>query len=220
MRVLAVDTATPNGSVALVRQGTVEAEVRFGDVSTHSAWVVPAVEFVLGRSGLRPEDVDGFAATVGPGSFTGLRIGLGTVQGMALAAARPSVGLPTLDVLAARIEGLAATLVCLIDAFRGEVYARVYDGAAVPRGPAVVAPPGEVVEGLPPRTAFFGDGALRYRALIEERAEEPVFPRRSLFLGGTLGRLAGPLLESGRGGPPEQLRPLYLRAAAIRDPRR
>ncbi len=155
--------------------------------------------------------------TVGPGSFTGVRVGLSTVQGLALASGRPCLGVSTLDVLAAAIAGEAPTLVPMVDASRaGQVFAAVYGTDAGrredPQSVAADAIAGRVVGPL----AVVGDGADRYRSEIVSRRPDALFPRRSLYLAAALARLAAPRLAAGEGTSPGALRPLYLRAADIR----
>ena len=220
MRVLAVDTTTPRGSLAVVSADTVEAEVRVTTTDGHSRWLVSAVDLALGGLGLEPRDLDGFAVTVGPGSFTGLRVGMSSVQGLALATGRPCLGLPSLDVLAASAVGQATSIVALVDAARGEVFGGVYDGGGRLRGDRRVGRVADLVQGVDEEAAFVGDGALRYRAEIEALVVGAVFPEVDLFLAGDLGRQAVEPLRAGKGGPPGDLRPLYLRAAHIRKPKR
>lgn len=216
MRVLAVDCTTERESVALVNDGDVLAEVRFARSGLPSRQLLPAVEFLLRSVGVNPESLDAYAVTVGPGSFTGLRVGIATVQGLALALARPCLGLSTLDVLAARIEGAAPFLVPLMDGGRGQVYARLYDQSARPLAEPRAEEPANVLEGVPHRAAFVGDAVEKHRDLILRLVPEAVFPARSLFLAGTLGRLAYPRLAAGEGVAAAELRPLYLRDAHIR----
>ena len=219
MRVLALDSTTARGSVAVVEDDLVRAEVRLHGVTSHSQFIMPAVEFLLSQVGLKLAALDGLAVTSGPGSFTGLRVGLGSVQGLALATGLRCVGLSALDVLAAQVGPCPGTLVTLMDAYRDEVYAGVYEaGRRV--GDAQVASPEAVLGPLQGRVTVVGDGALRYRTLIascrpDARIEEP-----DLFLAGRLGRLALPLLSNGAGVGPEALLPLYLREADIRRPTR
>lgn len=182
----------------------------------HSRRLMPAVEFLLASAGLAPAEVEAYAVTTGPGSFTGLRVGLATVQGLALAAGAPCLGLSTLDVLAARIEGAADALVALMDAQRDEVFGARYDGRARCQGDRRIGSIESFIEGLPEHTAFFGDAVDRYRDAILDRLPTALFPRRSRYLAGTLGLLAEPALAAGRGVPPAALRPLYLRGAHIR----
>jgi tRNA threonylcarbamoyladenosine biosynthesis protein TsaB len=216
MRVLAVDTTTARGSVAVVEGDAVRAEVRLVSPEGHSARLLPAIATALESLRFGPADLEGYAVTVGPGSFTGLRVGISTVQGLALASGRACIGLPALDVLAALIVGTADTLVAMIDAYRDEVYAGVYDRAGRPMGPPFVAPPERAIEGVSGAAAFVGDGADRHRERIAARHEGALFPARELFLAGVLGRLAAPRLGAGEGVEPEALRALYLREADIR----
>src|SRR5262249_53018859 len=119
--------------------------------------------------------------------------------------------------LAARFAGTAPATVAMVDAYRGEVYACVYDGEGRPVGPASVEDPAALVARAPAGAAFVGDGAERYRDVVLARPGA-LLPRRSLFLAATLGRMAVPRLARGEGGPPSGLRPLYLRAPDIRKP--
>jgi tRNA threonylcarbamoyladenosine biosynthesis protein TsaB len=216
LRVLALDTTSERESVALADGDAVVGELRLRAADRHSRLVLGAVEFLLSRLGLAPRDIDAFAVTLGPGSFTGIRVGLSTVQGLALAASRPCLGLSTLDVLAARIVGEAEHLVALVDAYRDEVFAGLYDAEARPLAPARRQRPAELLPTLPPGAAFIGDGAERYAEEIRSVVTGSRLPRRSLYLAGTLARLAGPRLLAGEGQAPERLRPLYLREADIR----
>jgi tRNA threonylcarbamoyladenosine biosynthesis protein TsaB len=216
MRVLAVDSTTERESVALVHDGEVRGEVRFARAAVPSRQLLPAIEFLLRIVGATPQDVDGDAVTLGPGSFTGLRVGISTVQGLALALSRPCLGVSTLDVLAARIAGAAPHIVALMDGGRGQVYARLYDGDARPLAEPCAEDPARYLPGLPPHAAFVGDAVATHRERIVGLCPQATFPERSLFLAGTLGRLAEPRLVAGEGIPAGALRPLYLRDAHIR----
>jgi tRNA threonylcarbamoyladenosine biosynthesis protein TsaB len=216
VRVLAVDTTTANGSVAVGEAGRVRGELRLVSESAHSARLLPAVEFLLAGLGWTPRDLDGYALAVGPGSFTGLRVGLSTVQGLALASGRPCLGVSALDLLAERVRGSALHLAAMIDAGRDEVFAGLYDGEARPLGEALRIAPGAFLARVPPAAAFLGDWVLEHEADVRAAHPGAVLPRRSLFLAGTLVRVATARLAAGEGAGPEALRPLYLREADIR----
>jgi tRNA threonylcarbamoyladenosine biosynthesis protein TsaB len=216
VRILAVDTSGENGSVAFVEGGEARGEVRLRPPIGHSLTLLPSIEFLLRALGIAPLDVEGYAIALGPGAFTGVRVGLGTVQGLALASGRPCLGLSNLDVLAARIAGEADCLVAMVDAYRDEVWTRRYDREARPLGPAVRQAPADALAGLPASAALTGNGTVRYAALVAERAPEARVPARSPHLARTLGILAEPRLQAGEGVPPEALRPVYLRDADIR----
>jgi tRNA threonylcarbamoyladenosine biosynthesis protein TsaB len=214
MRVLAVDTTSSQGSVALVDGPVVKGEEHLTGSDTHSVYVLPAIERLLLASGVDPLAVDGFAVAVGPGSFTGLRVGLSTVQGMALAASRPCLGACVLDVLALVSPG--ARTIALRDAFRGEVYWAAYDGEGRPSGPPRVGPIADPLAQATPDTAFVGDAAASHRAAIIDRFPRAAFPPFPAFLAATLGLWAEPRLRAGHGFGAESLRPLYVRAAEFR----
>jgi len=215
--VLAVDTTSERESVALVEGGEVRGEVRLRTSDGHSQRLLPAIEFLLRASGLRAAEVEGFAVAVGPGSFTGLRVGLSTVQGLALAAGRSCLGISTLDLLAAEAAGEAPTVVAVVDGARtDQVFAALYDVQAR----RIDEPRAETIDALLARVsgpaAFVGDGAQRHLEAIVARQPLARFPRRDLYLAGTLGRMAEPRLAAGEGVPPGALRALYLRPAEIR----
>lgn len=216
MRVLAVDTTTPRGSVALVEGTETRGEVRLTAADSHSRWLVPAIDFLLGELGLAVSDLHAYAVATGPGSFTGLRVGISTVQGLALASGRPCLGLSALDALAALVRDGAETLVAMMDAYRGEVYAALYDRSARLRSERRVGPPEAFLDEVHGSAAFVGCGAERYGAEIRTRLPQALFPPCEPFLAAALGRLAEPLLVAGEGRGPEALRPLYLREADIR----
>ena len=202
----------PRGSVAVAGPEGVLAETRLVTGEGHSRWLLPAVEMLLKGLGLDAWALDVFAVTTGPGSFTGLRVGLGSVQGLALASGRPCVGLPTLDVLAVAGAGASDTVVALVDAFRGEVYSGVFDRAGLLRRPHGVGPLAAVLPGLPAGSAFVGGAALEHREAIRAAVRDAVFPPSPEFLAATLARVAlgWPPPAS---GPPPALQPLYLRGA-------
>jgi tRNA threonylcarbamoyladenosine biosynthesis protein TsaB len=216
VRVLAVDTTSARGSVAVAGPEGILAEARLVAASGHSRWLLPAVEVLLRGLGLDAFALDAFAVTTGPGSFTGLRVGLGTVQGLALASGRPCVGLPTLDVLAGTAVGTSEAVVALVDAFRGEVYSAVYDAAGSLRRAHGVGPLAAVLEGLPAGAAFVGAAALEHREAIRAVVREAVFPASAEFLAAPLAVAALRLAASGTTVPASGLRPLYLRGAGVR----
>jgi tRNA threonylcarbamoyladenosine biosynthesis protein TsaB len=220
VRVLAVDTTTPRGSLAVVTAEAVEAEIRMESPEGHSRWLLSAVDRALRGLGVEPPELDGLAVTVGPGSFTGLRVGISSVQGLALATGCPCLGRPSLDILARLVVGRAPSVVALIDAVRGEVFGAAYDGEGRLRGERRAGRVEDLVGELEGEVAFVGDGALRYRPQIEDRVPGALFPDVELFLAAELGRVAVDALAAGEGGAPGDLRPLYLRGAHIRKPRR
>jgi tRNA threonylcarbamoyladenosine biosynthesis protein TsaB len=219
LRVLAFDTTTSKGSVAVVQDGETCGEVRLTTRDAHSTRLLGAIDFLLNSLGLRLSAVDGLAVTIGPGSFTGLRVGIATAQGLSLGSSRLVAGVPTLDALASRIRGTAPRLVALMDAYRDGINVGTYDRDGQPVEKPRLVRPEELFATLPADAAFVGEPALHYRPEIVKARPEALFPERSLFLAGCVGRLAIPMLEAGQGLPADQLRPLYLREPHIGPPR-
>jgi tRNA threonylcarbamoyladenosine biosynthesis protein TsaB len=224
VRVLALDTTTPRGSLAVAGDGGLLAEARIVTSGGHSRWVLGAAEALLQGLDLEPAALDGFAVTVGPGSFTGLRVGISSIQGLGLASGRPCVGLSTLDVLALAGAGRAPRVVTLMDAFRGETYSAVYDGDGRPCQAAAVGLLEPLLDALVAgpemggEIAFVGDAAVARRETIAARVPRASFPEVDLFLAVPLARAALARLRAGEGEPAAALRPLYLRPAAVRPP--
>jgi tRNA threonylcarbamoyladenosine biosynthesis protein TsaB len=220
MIVLGVDTTTSDASVAVVRDGDILEERLLSGEAHPSTTLLPEVERLLDGLGIAPRQLDGFAVTTGPGSFTGLRVGLSTVQGMALASSRPCLGIPALDVLAARIVGAAEVLVAVMDAYRGEVFGAIYDRQASLRSRRTVGSVENLLRDLSGGPAFVGGAVGTHREQILARLPEARFPEASGCLAGTLARLAEPRLRAGEGVEPSALRPLYIREAEIGKRRR
>ncbi|HXH82846.1 MAG TPA: tRNA (adenosine(37)-N6)-threonylcarbamoyltransferase complex dimerization subunit type 1 TsaB, partial [Candidatus Tectomicrobia bacterium] len=163
MRVLAVETSTLAGGVALLEDDRLVAEYLLDVRRTHSERLLAAVDRVLADAGWSARDIDGLAVAVGPGSFTGLRIAVSTVKGLALALGIPAVAaVPSLDAMAAALPWASLPVCPVIDARKGEVYASLYrwDGAAMERlWDHVALAPEALARRLASPTILVGDGA-------------------------------------------------------------
>jgi tRNA threonylcarbamoyladenosine biosynthesis protein TsaB len=188
MLILAFDTATDVATSALVSDGEV-----LGERTSRAVTVLEDVDALLRQAGAHTGEVGGLAVGIGPGSFTGVRVGLATARGIALALGIPVAGVSTLAALAA---GAPAALP-VIDARRGEVF--VLEGE-----PRVLAP--DDLE-LAPGTLCVGSGAVRYRALLEAAGAEipPDLDERHI----PWARFHAQLAEDF--GPAETVEPMYLR---------
>jgi len=186
---LAFDTATDVATSALVDDGEV-----LGERASRAVTLLEDVDALLRQGGAHPRDLGGLAVGIGPGSFTGVRIGLAVARGLAVALDLPGAGVSTLDALAAGAPGA----VPVVDARRSEVFALVH-GSRVVLAPAELA----VEEGV----EYVGDGALRYRGSIEERGG--VVPPDDDERHRPRARFHAQLVRGF--GPIEEIEPLYLR---------
>jgi tRNA threonylcarbamoyladenosine biosynthesis protein TsaB len=175
MRILAVDTATTSCSVAIVDNTSLLSEFTLAKEETHSKHLMDMIKAALRISGLNFSDLDGFAVTRGPGSFTGLRIGISTIKGLVVASEKPVVGVSSLEALAFQVS-YSRDLICpILDARRGEVYFSRYrflNGHLKKQTKERVAPPDQAVEDLNESCLFVGNGALLYKEMILEKMGE------------------------------------------------
>lgn len=234
LRIVGIDTATRAGSVALIRQGDRGAPERMAEVAheeelRHAETLLPAIDRCLERAGCALGEVSGYAVSIGPGSFTGLRVGLSTAKGLAFATGAWLVGVPTLEAYAtaAAQTGAGPVYVCL-DARKGEVYAALF--AADRRGRVerllddAVEKPVAAIERLRPclgdRDATLrvvGDGAARYPeeivgALERDRVVE-VAPQSPSGRGFAVAELGGERFRATGPDDAAYLAPRYLRAS-------
>src|SRR4030095_16768186 len=126
MRILALESATLAGGAALLDGAIVVGEGRTNIALTHSERLMVAVDRLLADAGWTVTDLEGIAVSVGPGSFTGLRVGIATAKGLAVALGLPVAPVPTLDALAATLPFAAVPVCPLLDARKGEVYCSLY----------------------------------------------------------------------------------------------
>ena len=239
MLVLALDSTTRQGSVAVYRDGTLLASDEGDPALTHGERLPGDLMRVLERAGAPLCDVDVFAVAAGPGSFTGLRIGIATMQGLALVHGKPLIGVSALEALAASARSPSSVAAsspqraerCIgvwMDAQRGEVFSALYRGDAEIDPPAVDDPERVLRRwrqlfdhpegpcqqqggrGVQAGSLFIGDGAALYSSGITS-----VFPDALVLpapsLAGTIAAIAACRAREGRAPAAGEIRPLYIR---------
>ena len=218
MKILGVDTSTPVGSIGITDDESVIAEYSLNVVETHSSRLMSAIDDLLRRALLKIHDMDAFAIAIGPGSFTGLRIGLGTMKGFCYALKKPLVGVVTLDALAYNVK-FADKLICpILDARRGEVYAAVYRGSSDGRlelqTDYLCTKIELLLETLAEPTIFLGDGFNRYKDTIAEMLKEKAIFTTPFFgfcRGATVALLGYERLKAGESDDYFSITPFYIR---------
>jgi tRNA threonylcarbamoyladenosine biosynthesis protein TsaB len=217
MIILALDTTTRAGSAAVLRDGIVLAELSGDPALTHGQRLPGELMRVVARAEVRIEDVDLFAVAAGPGSFTGLRVGIATVQGLAMARSRRVVPVSTLDALAWAAANAERPIAAWMDAQRGEVSAALYapDGRRSLIGPQSATPASVLdrwsAEADITTTVFTGDGAVRYRETIEGRAGRAALVTPSPPLARFIGAIAA--ADPARAVLPHAVVPIYVRVS-------
>lgn len=210
MRVLAVETSTLAGGVALLDGDGVVGESTLDIRVTHSERLMAAVDRLLADAGWTVRDIEGLAVAVGPGSFTGLRIGISAVKGLALALAVPIAAVPTLDAMAASLPFAALPVCPVLDARKREVYACLYrwDGARMRREWDYAAlTPEALAARLDQPVILLGDGARLVRSPHARLAPPPSLTPSPAWVG----YLGIERLSTGEVVEAAALAPIYLR---------
>ena len=165
MRVIGIETSAKTGSVALLADGNVVEERFFTKGMRHGRELIPMLDDVLSRRGLQPEEIDLFAVSQGPGSYTGIRVGITCAKALAYALGKPVVAVPSLDVLAANAPPAEKTVYCAIDAKRERVYFCSYrrdDGRQARESEYAAMPVEEALAVMQPGGFVVGDAIDLY----------------------------------------------------------
>lgn len=210
MRVLAVETSTLAGGAALLDGERLRGEYLLDVRATHSERLMPAIDRLLTDADWKPGDLEGLAVAIGPGSFTGLRIGVSAVKGLALALAIPIAAVPTLDAMAAALPFADLPVCPVIDARKGEVYASLYrwDGTGMRREWDYLAvAPATLAARLAEPVILVGDAAEAIRTPHARLAP----PHRRVPSPAAVGVLGVARLAAGETVSAADLVPIYLR---------
>ncbi len=216
MKVLGIDTSTNSCSVAVVSKDGLMAELTLESNQTHARHVMKMVDQVLSLADIELYQLDGMAVTRGPGSFTGIRIGLSTVKGLAQALNKPVVTVSSLEVLAYQAPPVGMPVIAMIDAFRSEIYMAMYkfenEQAVTLIDESVIAPENVSLKVSTP-VLLLGNGATRYRKkLIATLGEDACIGSDQLntIRAFTVAKLGLKRLPS-KGRDAREITPVYLR---------
>jgi tRNA threonylcarbamoyladenosine biosynthesis protein TsaB len=216
MKILALETATLAGSVALLDDRRIVGQTLLDIAVTHSERLMAMVDRLLADCRVEASDLGGLAVSVGPGSFTGLRVGVATAKGLGLALGLPVAPVPTLDAMAWLLPFADAPVAPILDARKSEVYLSLYrwtgDGMARQWEYLALAP-AEAAARLVPPVIVLGDGVPACRPhLAALGGGVSLAPEtHTLPSAAVVGRLGAAILAAGQGIAAEALAPLYLR---------
>ncbi len=226
MRILAIETTTHSGGIAIVEKDVVRASLILNVPRTHSQRLLRDIDFLLTECELEVANIDGIAVSLGPGSFTGVRIGLACAKGLAFASGKPLVGISTLEALAIRSAERGILLCPVLDARRGEVFAAGYrlDAAGYKLSmvlPGRAEPLDRFLERIEEPALFSGDGSLKFQGVIKEHLGDMARfapADRNLPSAIEVAILGQARLASGEVDDIASLQPVYLRAPDARLP--
>ena len=220
MNIMMIDTSGAACGVAIAREGRLVCDMQLVSGRTHSQRVMPMVEAALAMSDMAVSDIDVFGAVTGPGSFTGVRIGVSSVKALAHAAGKPCVGVDALHALAANIQAFDGVVCPILDARAQQVYGAMFRAGDVPQrlcGDEAMPLTAflDRVEATDERALFLGDGVAAMRGAIEARLggrAQFAAPQHMNLRAGSACAIAMRLAEQGETTDYLHLLPLYLRA--------
>ena len=219
MLVLGIDTCTPNSSVCLANQQGLVAAASLGKGNRHGEFLAPAISFCLEQAGIEMPDVSGVAVSLGPGLFTGMRVGIATAQMLAHARRLPVVGQNSLDLIAFPVRHVRRLICSALDARRGELFWAFYRSApgGIQRVTEFrVGPPEKLageIEAVPDDVLCVGDGALAHRGLLESTGAEVGSSLHAYPTAQALVELSLPRFLREETQRSEDLHPIYIRKA-------
>ena len=222
MRLFCLDTSTLAGSIAILEDECVRAEVNINLGRKHTERLLPGMDWLFQELAIEPREIEAVSVGIGPGSFTGLRVGLATAKGLALSLSVPIVGVSSLEALAWQVRFYPGKILALLDARKGQVFAGFFQGGdefKLESEPMAIDP-SELVEKIKTKTLVVGEGLAAYPEILEKVKNkvsvagfEYDYPRASI-----VGRLGLIRLQRGESDSPETLAPVYLRGSDAQMP--
>ena len=218
MLILAVDTTTSFGSTALLENEKLLGEINLDSPETHSERLLPSIHFLLDSFGKTIRDVEGYAVAAGPGSFTGIRIGMSLIKSFVYVSGKPAAPVSSLEALAEKMRLTQGRLFCpVLDARKGEIYSALYErkqGKLRVQIDQGVYKPNDLFSQFPARRAvvFLGNGADVYRDKIKDYFKDKArFSSQSFFIAHEVGILGLRQLRKKKGVDSWNLEPIYFR---------
>ncbi len=226
MKVIGIETSGSIGSVAVCEGDAVVGKKTFGKALSHGKEIVSSIKDIFDEIRWEPDDIDLIAVSIGPGSYTGLRIGVTCAKTLAYALGKPIADVPTLDVLAENVKNDAKNICPVIDAKRKRVYACIYAGTTSGKAGSgsgkndneekritdfLIIPPMELLDILPEPVLLFGDGVLPYKDIFMQKNVTIANDSFGIADAVNVARLGLRRYEQGKRCEINSLAPLYLR---------
>ncbi len=216
MKILGVDTSTPIGSVGLIDGERFIAEHTLSIVKAHSSRLMPAIDQILKWADLTIHDLDACAVGIGPGSFTGIRIGVGTIKSFCYALKKPIIGVSTLEAIAYNLRYTDGLVCPILDARKDEVYGAVFHGGQnlLRKSDDLCVPIESLLDQIDDDVIFVGDGLQRYAPVVIERFGDDVPLADPIFnvpRGASIARIGRAQLLNGQSDDYFSLTPNYVR---------
>ncbi|MDD4909479.1 MAG: tRNA (adenosine(37)-N6)-threonylcarbamoyltransferase complex dimerization subunit type 1 TsaB [Candidatus Omnitrophica bacterium] len=209
MNILGFDTSSRMLAIVVGNDKGVLAARNINARVKHSVMIMPAIEALLKKAGLKKGRIDAVAAGLGPGSLTGIRIGVSTAKGLCLGLDRPAIGICSLDIIARNADSGDSDVCVLVDAKRSLVYSAVYRGVKRARPPRLSSLE-DALRGLKPGTLFLGDAIGIYGDRIKEKVSQARFAAQRQWYPRAENILEIALSPKNRKAAAEKLVPLYL----------
>jgi tRNA threonylcarbamoyl adenosine modification protein YeaZ len=219
MRVLSLDSSTEVASCAVIEDDKLLGEITYNNEKQHSIILMPMIDNLLNTLHLELKDIDGFVVAKGPGSFTGLRIGMATIKGLSFGVNKPSIAVSSLDSLAYNLAFADGIICPILDALRDNVYTRIFtseNGDLKPLSDYMAVSLDDLITELKEydkKVYFVGDGIYKHRDRLSSLVPNAFFAPAHLNLtrASSLGELGLKLLNSGETEDLNTLAPIYLR---------
>lgn len=215
MNILAIETSTKNLSLAIANEDGVQAEYKGDAILKHSQDLIPNIEALLSSRGLALKDISCFALSIGPGSFTGLRVGVAILKGLNFVTGIPIVAVPTLDVIADNAKNEGLPICVLVDAKKKNLYSCLYearDGNIIRVWDYLLISLEDLFKRVDGKTLFIGDGVALYGDTIKKRLKQSVLADRECWFPDvkTVARFGMEKCKKGEFEDPDNINPLYL----------